>query len=144
MGPDNINLSGKFNSHKDDTDLMEKKIIDKKFLLLSSVNIIPALILGGGLTKDSAALVGFLAVLMMNHITLVKLVQTLAMSMSSNNDAGSPLARILFLLGLKTLVLGAAIGIIYFYNKDLLPKVMLMMIFQLIIQVLSIKNNHQI
>ncbi len=52
------------------------------------------------------------------------------------------LQRVLFLMLMKFLVLGAILGVVYFYNKHLIVKVIGLMILQLIIQVYSITNNH--
>jgi len=121
---------------------MEKKI-DKRFYLLSSINIIPCLILGGGLTINSLVLVGALIVLVLNHTLLVKIVQSVTESASGNASAGQSVTRLLMLLGLKFLMLFALVALIYFFNKELLTKVFMIIFFQLIIQVLSIKNNYQ-
>jgi hypothetical protein len=96
---------------------MEKKI-DKKFYILSAVNIIPALVLGGGLTWDSLILVGALVALVINHSLLVKIVQTVTTVVSDQNNAQqSSVSRILMLLGLKFLVLFGLIALIYLYKK---------------------------
>ena len=121
---------------------MEKKI-DKRFYILSAINLIPAAILGDGLTMNTLVLAAALAVLVANHTVLVKMVSTLTTSLSGDSDAKRSIKRLLFLMVLKFTLLGASIGIVYFYNKDLIPKLMLLMIFQLIIQVVSIKNNYQ-
>ncbi len=115
---------------------MEKKVTPK-FFYLSAFNIIPAIILGGGLNGDSLALICALCVFVLNHLLLVKLVGTLT---SRSANAGP--AKILMLFFAKMTLMGAVIGGIYFYNQDLVVKVMVLMIFQLIIQVLSIKNNY--
>jgi hypothetical protein len=122
---------------------MEKKI-DKKFYILSAVNIIPALVLGGGLTWDSLILVGALVALVINHSLLVKIVQTVTTVVSDQNNAQqSSVSRILMLLGLKFLVLFGLIALIYLYKKELITKLFMIIFFQLIIQVVSIKNNYQ-
>lgn len=122
---------------------MEKKEIDKRFYLLSAINIIPALILGGGLTIDSLILVGALIVLVLNHTVLVNIVKSVAASSRDGEDAQRHLVRILVLMLLKFLLLFGLIGIIYFYKKALITKLFLIIFFQLIIQVVSIKNNYQ-
>lgn len=121
---------------------MEKKI-DKRFYLLSAINLIPAAILGDGFTMNTLVLAISLGVLVVNHTVLVKMVSTLTTSLSGSSGASHSIKRLLFLMVLKFTLLGASIGIVYFYNKDLIPKLMLLMIFQLIIQVVSIKNNYQ-
>lgn len=121
---------------------MEKKI-DKRFYLLSALNLIPATILGGGLTMNTMVLATALAVLVANHTVLVKMVSTLTTSLSGESDAKRSTKRLLLLMVLKFSLLGSSIGIVYIYDKDLIPKLMLLMIFQLIIQVVSIKNNYQ-
>ena len=121
---------------------MEKKI-NKRFYLLSAINIIPCLILGGGLTINSLVLFGALVVLVLNHTLLVKIVQSVTASASANDSTGQSVTRLLMLLGLKFLMLFALVGLIYFFNKELLTKVFMIIFFQLIIQVLSIKNNYQ-
>ncbi|HXH74488.1 MAG TPA: hypothetical protein VNJ08_05960 [Bacteriovoracaceae bacterium] len=115
---------------------MEKKIT-KKFFLLSSLNLITALILGGGFNKNALALSCALVFFVLNHLVLVKIVN----SVTSPKNAGSP-GKILFLFFIKMTLLGGAVGAIYFYDQALVAKVMILMIFQLIIQVLSIKNNY--
>ena len=122
---------------------MEKKI-DKKFYILSAINIIPAVVLGGGLTLDSLVLIGSLLALVINHSLLVKIVQTVTTAASGQGDAErSSLGRILILLGLKFLVLFGLIALIYIYKKELITKLFMIIFFQLIIQVVSIKNNYQ-
>jgi hypothetical protein len=121
---------------------MEKKI-NKNFFYLSAINLIPAFWLGGGLTLDSLALVAVLAALVINYVALIKMVSELSSSMSrSSDDAGSPVGRLLMFFGLKVLMLGGLVGIIFFYKKELISYVILMMIFQLIIQFVSITTNH--
>lgn len=122
---------------------MEKKEIDKRFYLLSAFNIIPAVILGGGLTLDSLALIGSLIVLVLNHTVLVNIVKSVVASGQEGGDASRHLSRILILMLLKFVLLFGLIGIIYFYKKALITKLFLIIFFQLIIQVVSIKNNYQ-
>lgn len=124
----------------------EKKVtkeIDKKFYLLSAVNIIPCAILGGGLTLDTAALIGALFVLVLNHTILVKIVKSVTQAARSEGDAPPSLGRILILMGLKFTLLFSLIALIYFYKKELVTKLFMIIFFQLIIQVVSIKNNYQ-
>lgn len=120
---------------------MEKKEIDKKFYILSAINIIPALILGGGLTLDSLVLFGSLLVLILNHTVLVNIVRSITESTGdgSRNQTG----RILTLLFLKFFLLFGLIALIYTFKKQLMTKLFLIIFFQLIIQVVSIKNNYQ-
>ena len=121
---------------------MEKKVT-KKFYLLSLINVVSATVLGQGVWLDVLALLGVLIVLVLNHHTLLKMVSELSKSMTAEgNDAKRALKRTLFFMMLKMLLLAGVVMIIYFYNKDLTPKVLLLMIFQLIIQVVSIKNNY--
>ena len=123
---------------------MEEKKIDKRFYILSALNILPAVILGGGFTLDSLALVGALVVLILNHTLLVKIVQSVTQSASAEGDgAQRVLGRILILMGLKIVLLLGLVGLIYFYKKTLVAKLFLIIFFQLIIQVVSIKNNYQ-
>ncbi len=124
---------------------MEKKEIDKKFYILSAVNLIPVFILGGGLTIDSGVLAVALLVLVMNHAILVKIVKSVTMSASGNGsgDASRQMARILILMFIKFALLFGLIGTVYFYKKELITKLFLIIFFQLIIQILSIKNNYQ-
>lgn len=122
---------------------MEKKEIDKRFYLLSALNIIPAVILGGGLTMDSLVLIGSLIVLVLNHTVLVNIVKSVVASSQEGGDASRHLSRILVLMLLKFMLLFGLIGIIYFYKKALITKLFLIIFFQLIIQVVSIKNNYQ-
>ncbi len=120
---------------------MEKKI-NKKFYILSAINIIPVLILGGGLTIDSLALFGALVGLVLNHTILVKIVQSVTTA-ASGEGSGQGVGKILLLMGLKFLMLFGIVALIYFYKKELITKLFLIIFFQLIIQVLSIKNNYQ-
>ncbi len=123
---------------------MEKKEIDKRFYLLSAVNLIPAIILGGGLTLDSLALAGALVVLVLNHTVLVTIVNSATSTASENGrSASSQMGRILGLMLLKFCLLFGVVAMIYFYKKELITKLFLIIFFQLIIQVVSIKNNYQ-
>lgn len=122
---------------------MEKKEIDKKFYLLSSFNLIPAFILGGGLTADAGILSLALLVLIFNHTILVKVVKSVTLAASGERDASRQLGKILFLMFLKFTLLFGLIGSVYYFKKDLLTKLFLIIFFQLIIQVVSIKNNYQ-
>lgn len=122
---------------------MEKKEIDKKFYLLSALNIIPALILGGGLTMDSLVLVVGLFVLVLNHTVLVNIVKSVVAASREGEDAQRHTSRILVLFLLKFGLLFGLIAIIYLYKKALITKLFLIIFFQLIIQVVSIKNNYQ-
>lgn len=120
---------------------MAKKI-SKQFLLLSSINIVSSAIMAGGDFKDTLALLAVLVVLVFNHAVLLRLVSELTKSMTLEGaDARQATKKMVFLLFLKMgLLLGAAAAI-YFYKKELTLKVLLLMIFQLIFQVISIKNN---
>ncbi len=121
---------------------MEKKITPK-FFLVSSFNIIPIIIMTGGHLMDTLALVAVLIVLMLNHITLLKIVTGISSSMSDDvANARRTLYKTLFLLFFKMLLLIGIVAAIYFYKVELTAKVLLLMIFQLIIQVVSIKNNY--
>ena len=122
---------------------MEKKEIDKKFYLLSAINLIPCVIMGGGLTIDSLVLVGSLFILVLNHTVLVNIVKSVVAAGGDGRDAQKQTGRILILMLLKFLLLFGLIGIIYFYKKELITKLFLIIFFQLIIQVVSIKNNYQ-
>jgi hypothetical protein len=122
---------------------MEKKEIDKKFYLLSSFNLIPALILGGGLTIDSGILSLALLVLIFNHTILVRVVKSVTSAASNEGGATRQLGKILFLMFLKFTLLFGLIGSVYYFQKALLTKLFLIIFFQLIIQVVSIKNNYQ-
>jgi len=118
-----------------------EKIIKNKFYLLSCLNLIPVVILGKGLTLDTLALFGSLVVLVVNHTILVKIVQTVTTAASGGSEQG--VGKILGLMALKFLMLFSLVALIYFYNKDLVLKLFLIIFFQLIIQVISIKNNYQ-
>lgn len=119
---------------------MEKKIT-KKFYLLSAINLIPALILGGGFTMDSLVLIGILIALVINHHMLVRAVTRLTMSAAGESDSRGALRSALLALLLKTIVLASVVGVIFFYDKSLIPKAVGIIIFQLIIQIVSITNN---
>jgi hypothetical protein len=121
-----------------------KKLIDKKFYYLSSFNIIPCLILGNGLTLDALVLVGALIVLVLNHTVLVNIVKSVTEAATAEGkDASRSLGRILILMGLKFSLLFGLIALIYLYKKALITKLFAIIFFQLIIQVVSIKNNYQ-
>ena len=101
------------------------------------------MIMTGGDLKDTLALVGVLIVLMLNHITLLKIVTGISASMTQEGaNAKRALYKTLFLLFFKMVLLVAIVAAIYFYKVDLTAKVLFLMIFQLIIQVVSIKNNY--
>lgn len=121
---------------------MEKKVTSK-FFLLSLVNVASLLIMTWGNWPDSLALLGALIVLVLNHVSLIKMVNQLTLSMTLEGaDAKRAMKKGLFFMVIKMLTfLGLGMAI-YFYNKDLTLKVMVLMIFQLIIQVVSIKNNY--
>lgn len=123
---------------------MEEKKINKKFYILSAINILPALILGGGMNMDSLVLIGALGVLVLNHTLLVKIVQSVTQAGNAEGkDAQRALGKVLILMGLKVLLLLGLVGLIYFYKKELVAKLFLIIFFQLIIQIVSIKNNYQ-
>ncbi len=121
---------------------MEKKVTNK-FYYISSLNILTILWLGHGFNLDSLALFIALVILVLNHTTMVKMVSALSQSMTlSNDDAKRALRKALLLIMLKMTLLAVVVFGIYFYNVSLIPKVLVLMIFQLIIQVVSIKNNY--
>jgi hypothetical protein len=121
---------------------MEKKVT-KKFYLLSLVNVLAIIVMTGGALTDTLALFAVLVVLVLNHTTLLKMVSELSKSMTSEGESSKQsLKKILFLMFIKMTLLGGVVLMTYFYNKELTPKVLLLMIFQLIIQVVSIKNNY--
>lgn len=134
-----LNLCSRINSYKDDNGFMEKKI-NKTFFLFTALNIIPAVLMGGGLTKDSLILVGVLAVLVLNYFAMVKMVAEVT---KSAVDGTGSIGKILFLFALKMTLLGSVLAGAYFYNKDIILKVIALAILQLIIQVFSITNNNQ-
>lgn len=142
IGPGHTCWDSNFNSYKNDNGDMEKKIT-KKFYLISALNIIPAVILGWGNVLDILVLILILGALVFNHSALVNMVTELSRAMTSEGAAAKKAQKrmVLFLI-LKMTVLAGMLAIAYFYSPALLPKVMLMMIFQLIIQVISIKNNY--
>ena len=121
---------------------MEKKVT-KKFYSLSAFNLITALILGWGQVMDTLVLMVILVALVMNHTILVKIIGELASSMTSEGDAAKhSLKRVLLLMFGKMMLLVTILALAYLYNQSLVPKVMILMIFQLIIQVVSIKNKY--
>lgn len=121
---------------------MEKKIT-KKFLMFSSLNVISAIVLAGGDPKDSLALIAVLIVLILNHATLLRLISEAMRSMTLNgDDAKRALRKTFFLMFAKMMLLAIIVASIYFYKQELTLKVLILMIFQLIIQVVSIKNNY--
>ena len=121
---------------------MEKKV-NKSFYLLSSLNIIPALILGGGLTKDSLVLVAIVVALVLNHHMLVRAVSQLTRSVADEGSSSKALQGLLLAMLFKMLLLGSVVGLIVFYDKNLVARAMGIIIFQLIIQVVSITTNQQ-
>ena len=81
---------------------MEKKQIKYKFFLVSLVNIVPALILGGGFSADSLFLIGALLILMINHYVLIKLVSQITQgTLQSNATTRNSVLRLLGLIILK-------------------------------------------
>lgn len=121
---------------------MEKKVT-KKFYLISAFNLFPIVILAWPNVMDMLVLAGILVALVINHSVLVKIISQLSLSMTSEGDASkSAQKKMVALLFIKMTLLGGVLALGYFYNPALLPKVMLIMIFQLIIQVVSIKNNY--
>jgi len=123
---------------------MEKKEIDKKFIFLSLVNVIPATIFGGGLTMDTLYFIGALIILILNHTILVKIVKSVTMSASeSYSGAEKQWYRVLVLMLVKFCLLFGLVGLFYYFKKELLIKLFLLIFFQLIIQIVSIKNNYQ-
>jgi hypothetical protein len=121
---------------------MEKKITNK-FYLLSALNLIPVFILGKMQLADTIALMVVLIALVFNHRLLVRMVSQLSETLSaSGDDAKKALRKTLWFMLAKMLLLGAVLVLVYFYNQSLLPKVLIVVIFQLIIQVVSIKNNY--
>jgi hypothetical protein len=123
---------------------MEKKEVNSKFYILSLVNLIPVFIFGGGLTWDSLVFFGALIVLMLNHVILVKLVKSVTQAASGDTvNSKHYLTRVLLLMALKFSLLFGMLGLFYYFKRELITKLFLLIIFQLIIQVLSIKNNYQ-
>jgi hypothetical protein len=123
---------------------MEKKEIDKKFLLLSSVNLIPAALFGGGLTIDTLYFIVALTILVINHGILVKLVKSVTASASEGySGAEKQWYRILLLMFLKFTLLFGLVGAFYYFKKELIIKLFFLIFLQLIIQIVSIKNNYQ-
>ena len=121
---------------------MEKKVT-KKFYLLSLLNLVTVAILGQGNLGDTGVLALVLLGLTLNHTFLVRMISVLATSMNSENNAkGNGLPKVLGLLFVKMLILVAILVLVYFYKAGLVLKVIILMIFQLIIQVVSIKNNY--
>ncbi len=121
---------------------MEKKVT-KKFYLLSTINVVTSILLAKGNWPDALALIFVLGILVMNHTTLLKMVNEVSRSMAgTEGDSMRSVRKIFLLMGIKMTLLAVAVLMIYFYNKELTPKVLLLMIFQLIIQVVSIKNNY--
>lgn len=121
---------------------MEKKIT-KKFYLLSASNLITIVVLGQGFTLNTLALFIVLVILVVNHATLVKMIVAISQSMTlTNAEAKRALRKALFLICFKMTLIALIFAGIYFYDITLIAKVMVLMIFQLIIQVVSIKNNY--
>lgn len=141
-GPSCLDTRGSCNINQNDNGFMEKKKIDKRFYLLSAINLIPVLILGDGLTINSLILAGALVILVINHTLLVKVVQAVTKP-EPGAGMGKSMGRIFVPLMLKFFMLFGLVGLIYVYKVELLTKLFLIIFFQLIIQVVSIKNNYQ-
>jgi len=120
---------------------MEKKVT-KKFYYISAVNLVTVVLLGQGHLMDTLVLFVILAALILNHTFLVKVIRELSISMQGGDDAQQSTKRLMGYMLLKFVILGGILGLAYFYNQALVAKVMILMIFQLIIQVVSIKNNY--
>lgn len=121
---------------------MEKKITNK-FYYLSALNLLPVLILGNLNVADTLGLLVVLVALVLNHGLLVRMVSQLSTTLSaSGDDAKQAMKKTLRFMVAKMLLLGTVLVLVYFYNQSLLPKVLILVIFQLIIQVVSIKNNY--
>jgi hypothetical protein len=123
---------------------MEKKEIDKKFILLSLVNLIPAAIFGGGLTIETLYFALALVVLIINHSILVRLVRSVTLSATDGySGAEKQWYRILLLMVLKFALLFGLVGSFYYFKRELIIKLFFLIFLQLIIQIVSIKNNYQ-
>ena len=73
-----------------------------------------------------------------------KRVKSVTMSARDEGDGSQRyVARILILMSLKFILLFGMVGLFYFYKRELLTKLFVLIFFQLIIQLLSIKNNYQ-
>ena len=121
---------------------MEKKIT-KKFYYLSSLNLVTVVWLSNGFNLDTLALFLVLVVLVLNHTTLVKMVGGISQSMAhQGEESKKALNNVLLLVLLKMTLLALVMAGIYFYNVGLIARVLILMILQLIIQVVSIKNNY--
>jgi hypothetical protein len=121
---------------------MEKKIT-KKFYYLSALNLIPVLFLGNLNVVDTIVLGGVLVALTFNHGLLVRMVSQLSSTLSaSGDDAQRALRKTLLFMLAKMTLLAMVLILVYFINQSLIPKVFILVIFQLIIQVVSIKNNY--
>lgn len=112
------------------------------FFYLSALNILPILIMGGGLTKESLALLGALITLVFNHYFLVKIVKIATLGAGGQGDSSEQLRKLLFFSFMKIFLLFCLVAMIYIYMKDVLAKLFLLIFFQLIIQIVSIKNNY--
>lgn len=121
---------------------MEQKKINKKFYFLSAINTIPVVIFGRGNALDTLVLAAALIILILNHTILVNIVKSVT-AVEGDNAQRRAVGHILMLLGFKFLLLFGLIGLIYFYKKELVIKLFGIIFFQLIIQVVSIKNNYQ-
>lgn len=121
---------------------MEKKVT-KKFYGLSALNLVTIVLLSNFVLKDALILSAVLAILVLNHGFLVKMVNELSLSLNPESEgAKGALKRTFWWMTLKMTLLVIAVALVYFFNKDLIAKALLLMIFQLIIQVVSIKNNY--
>lgn len=118
---------------------MEKKI-NKQYFLFSALNLIPAFIMGDGLTLNTLVLVLALCVFVVNFFILVKIVGEVT---KSAVDGTGSIGKILFFFVLKMGLLFSVLGGAFLYRKELVLKVIVIAILQLIIQVFSITNNNQ-
>jgi hypothetical protein len=140
--PADTHPGGGGDARKNDSDLLEKKMKKHMFFYLSALNLLPVLIMGGGLTIESLALAAALLTLVFNHYFLVKIVKIATVSASGQGGSSDQLRKLLFFSFMKLFLLFCLVALIYLYMKQLLAKLFLLIFFQLIIQIVSIKNNY--
>jgi len=117
-----------------------EKIKANLFASLSCLNLLLTLYLGQGKIKTTMVLGFCWVALVLNHFFLVSIVKNLSQS-AQGGKPSSP-GKLLGLFVAKFMMLFMIVGVIFVYDQTLIPKLFLIIFFQLIIQVVSIKNNN--
>lgn len=120
----------------------QKRRIDKKYYLLSAINLVTVFFLGEGQIENTLYFLGALLILVFNHTILVRLVHSVTMTAKEGSETKGQWAKILFLLISKMGLLFGLLTVFYFFKKEMIIKLFILIFLQLIIQVISIKNNY--